>query len=146
MLRTSHAARSERRGKAKGKGPDPPMQHSSESPRQETEEALKLQSRCGQLQKRWRCGVIMDCGTCDSAPTLQVHAPEVVDVFDHDGQGDVHVEDAFGDDRSQRCWLVFLAAAVPATCTTRNRYHRPCQVHINGFGNVLSPPAICRTG
>ena len=27
----------------------------------------------------------MDCGTCDSAPTLQVHAPEVVEDADDHG-------------------------------------------------------------
>ena len=43
----------------------------------------------------------MDCGTCDSAPTVQLHAPEVVDVsLTLTDKAVAMLGDAFGDDRS----------------------------------------------
>ena len=50
----------------------------------------------------------MDCGTCDSAPTLQVHAPEVVDVaLTMTDKAMSMLEDAFETTGAMRCWLVF---------------------------------------
>ena len=43
----------------------------------------------------------MDCGTCETAPTIQVHAPDVVDVeLTLTEKATDMLEDAFGDDRS----------------------------------------------
>ena len=68
----------------------------------------------------------MDCGTCDSAPTLQVHAPEVVDVsLTMTDKATSMLEDAFGDDAATPCWWVFSAVVAPATCTTCKSLNQP---------------------
>ena len=57
--------------------------------------------RLGQLQKRPLLGVIMDCGTCDSASPVMMVKPEEVDVnLTMTDKAIAMLEDAFGDDRS----------------------------------------------
>ena len=51
----------------------------------------------------------MDCGTCDSAPALQMHAPEVVNVtLTMTDKATSMLEDAFGDDRSHALLVLSL--------------------------------------
>ncbi len=55
----------------------------------------------GQLQKRPLLGLIMDCGTCDSASPVMMVKPEEVDVnLTMTEKAIAMLEDAFGDDRS----------------------------------------------
>ena len=57
--------------------------------------------RLGKLQKRPLLGVIMDCGTCDSASPVMMVKPEEVDVnLTMTDKAIAMLEDAFGDDRS----------------------------------------------
>ena len=57
--------------------------------------------RLRQLQKRPLLGVIMDCGTCDSASPVMMVKPEEVDVnLTMTDKAIAMLEDAFGDDRS----------------------------------------------
>ena len=57
--------------------------------------------KLGQLQKRPLLGVIMDCGTCDSASPVMMVKPEEVDVnLTMTDKAIAMLEDAFGDDRS----------------------------------------------
>ena len=102
-------------------------------------------NKSGHIEKRWLDGIGMDCGTCDSAPTLQVHAPEVVDVtLTMTSKATSMLEDAFGDDRSHALLVGVLSGGcsgymydlqiVESTDT-------PCQeLNINGF-RVLVPSA-----
>ena len=42
----------------------------------------------------------MDCGTCESAPAVEIQAPEVIDVTLTIAKAVEMLEDAFGDDRT----------------------------------------------
>jgi len=87
----------------------------------------------------------MDCGTCESGPALELHAPEVVDVnLTLTEKATAMLEDAFGDDRSHALLVGVLSGGcsgymydlqiVEGTDT-------PCQeLNINGF-RVLVPMA-----
>lgn len=101
--------------------------------------------KSGHIEKRWRGGGIMDCGTCDSAPTLQVHAPEVVDVtLTMTSKATSMLEDAFGDDRSHALLVGVLSGGCSGymyDLQIVESTETPCQeLNINGF-RVLVPSA-----
>jgi len=101
--------------------------------------------RPSQVQKQWQIGYHMDCGTCESASPLQMHAPEVVDVtLTMTEKASAMLEDAFGDDRSHALLVGVLSggcAGYMYDLQIVEQTDTPCQeLSVNGF-RVLVPLA-----
>lgn len=99
----------------------------------------------GQVQKRWQSGLVMDCGTCETAPVIQVHAPDVVDVeLTLTEKATDMLEDAFGDDRSHALLVGVLSGGCSGymyDLQIVESTETPCQeLNIKGF-RVLVPTA-----
>ena len=87
----------------------------------------------------------MDCGTCESAPPLQVNIPEVVDVeLTMTDKATSMLADAFGDDRSHALLVGVLSGGCSGymyDLQIVESTETPCQeLDINGF-RVLVPTA-----
>ena len=103
------------------------------------------EARFGQVEKRWWFGVTMDCGTCDSAPAVQLHAPEVVNVdLTLTDKAVAMLGDAFGDDRSHALLVGVLSGGCSGymyDLQIVESTETPCQeLVIDGF-RVLVPTA-----
>ncbi|DAC55112.1 MAG TPA: iron-sulfur cluster assembly accessory protein [Candidatus Poseidoniales archaeon] len=103
------------------------------------------EARFGQVQKRWWVGRTMDCGTCDSAPAVQLHAPEVVNVdLTLTEKAVAMLGDAFGDDRSHALLVGVLSGGCSGymyDLQIVESTETPCQeLVIDGF-RVLVPTA-----
>ena len=87
----------------------------------------------------------MDFGTCETAPTIQVHAPDVVDVeLTLTEKATDMLEDAFGDDRSHALLVGVLSGGCSGymyDLQIVESTETPCQeLNIKGF-RVLVPTA-----